>query len=64
MKRKIYNSHGHTADLILGSLYILCVSELWKLNIHTLDSSGALTIFFTIFFTIIGIHYWVYLKFR
>ena len=64
MKRKIYNSHGHTADLILGSLYILCVSELWKLNIHTLDSSGALTICFTIFFTIIGIHYWVYLKFR
>jgi len=61
-KRVVYSSHGHTADLILGSLYILCVVELWKLNPHTLDSSGALTIIFTGFFIIVGTHYWVYLN--
>lgn len=55
-KRKIYKLHGYTADVIFGSLYLLCLIESWDRN---LSPHRYITIFSTVLFLTIGI-FWAH----
>jgi len=56
-RRKIYKPHAHTADVIFGSLYLLCLIESWDRNFNP---HRFITIFSTILFLIIGV-FWAHL---
>jgi hypothetical protein len=58
-----YKLHRYTADIILGSLYALCVIELWRRNTEpSTNIPISVTISFTILFILIFL-YWLHLIF-